>query len=115
VLVTLSHYAGSHFQCTSSLCGGISQATLSQVVQQVSWAICQHKVMHLKMLSEDQMQSMATRIRERFLLRCFALAVDGMMVWFDGMLCNFQANISLSVGLQLLQELLCTQSPACLQ
>jgi hypothetical protein len=53
------------------------------------------KAVHLKMPSEDQMQATTSQIMERFLLPRFTIAVDGMMVRFDGGWRSFLANINL--------------------
>jgi hypothetical protein len=83
VLVALNHYAGGQYQRTTALCGGISQSTVCRTVEEVSWAICQHKNSFLKMPSEEEMEATAGRMMDRFHLPRFALAVDGMMVKFD--------------------------------
>ena len=83
VLVALNHYAGGQYQRTTALCGGISQPTVCRVVEDVSWAICEHKNKFLKMPSEEEMEATAVRMMDRFHLPRFALAVDGMMVKFD--------------------------------
>jgi hypothetical protein len=83
VLVALNHYAGGQFQRTTALCGGISQATVCRTVEEVSWAICQHKAKFLKMPSEEQMHATAAFMMNRYRLPRFAYAVDGMMVRFD--------------------------------
>ena len=83
VLVALNHYAGGQFQRTTALCGGISQATVCRTVEEVSWAICQHKAKFLKMPSEEQMHATAAFMMNRYRLPRFAYAVDGMFVRFD--------------------------------
>jgi len=83
VLVALNHYAGGQYQRTTALCGGISQSTVCRTVEQVSWAICEHKNSFLKMPSMEEMEATAGRMMDRFQLPRFALAVDGMMVKFD--------------------------------
>jgi hypothetical protein len=95
VLVALNHYAGGHFQRMSGLCGGVSQSTVCRVVQQVSWALCQHKATHLKMPSEEQKQTTAARMMQKYQLPRFAYAIDGMMVHFDSAPHDFPDTIGL--------------------
>ncbi len=83
VLVALNHYAGGQFQRTTALYGGISQATVCCTVEEVSWAICQHKAKFLKMPSEEQMHATTAFMMNRYRLPRFTYAVDGMMVRFD--------------------------------
>jgi hypothetical protein len=71
-LVALNHYAGGHFQRMSGQCGGVSQSAVCRVVQRVSWALCQHKAMHLKMPSEEQKQTTAARMMQKYQLPTFA-------------------------------------------
>jgi hypothetical protein len=94
VLVALNHYAGGHFP-TSGLCGGVSQSTVCCMVQPVPWALCQHKATHLKMPSEEQKQTTAAWMMQKYQLQRFAYAIDGMMVCFDRVPRDFPDTIGL--------------------
>jgi hypothetical protein len=59
------------------------ESTVCCMVQQVSWALCQHKATHIKMPSEEQKQAAAARMMQKYQLPRFAYTIDGMMVRFD--------------------------------